>query len=549
MVIQLPVYDTAIYRDFSTNTETRETDMNVRRIINKCISIAIVTITLVSSSFFEVQAATPYTTTVTNFDSAGRQVTRFDTNGNAIDAHDGDLAYFNGKYYLYGTSYDCGYRLQVVGTPFCGFKAYSSTDLVHWTDQGFLYDATTVARQASCAPPRYGCYRPHVLYNNSTQKYVLWINGYDNASGYHVFAANTPTGPFIEQPEPQLAVMGTPGTFVNGDMDIFKDTDGTAYIAYTNIPSSHSIKIQRLNADYTSGVGAATTAVGSGVEAPSLFKRSGTYYLVFGPTCPYCGGTSTQYKTATTPLGPWGAAAQINPTSCGGQPSFVSQLPGTSGDIYVYGSDLWNAGNPNQALANYFWNTLSFSGAAINAVPCSNTFTTTLGDGARGVIPIIASADQSSGSSFFRTHCDIRSGWSRMQTFTPSRTGVLGKVAITTFKNNANGALKIDIVPVNGSAVPTGAPLYSGSIPASSIGWSPREIVISPNVQVTAGVSYGIVQRSPDTNNGGCYGILYSDYRPYQRGIAAYLPAANGTWTVESGRSLKFRTALGLTWR
>ncbi len=523
--------------------------MKVRRILGRLISVAVIAMAIISGNFLEAWAATAYTTTVTNFDPAGRQVTRFDTNGNAIDAHDGEIAYFNGKYYLYGTSYDCGYKLQVVGTPFCGFKAYSSTDLVSWTDQGFLFDGTAPARQAGCAPPRYGCYRPHVLYNDATQKYVLWVNGYDNASGYRVFTADTPTGLFIEQAEPDIANEGTAGTFVNGDMDIFKDTDGIAYIAYTNISGSpaHSIKIQRLNNSYTSGIGAATTVVASGAEAPSLFKRGGTYYLVFGPTCPYCGGTSTQYKTATNPLGAWSAPTQVNSNSCGGQPSFVSQLPGANGDIYLYGSDLWKAGNPNQALANYFWQPLSFSGTAINAIPCSNAFTATLGDGARGMVKVVAGTDQSSGSAYFRTYCDIRSNWSRMQTFMPSRNGILDKISVTTFKNNANGNLTVDIVPVDANATPNGPVLYSTAIAASAIGWSPREFTITPNIQVSANVRYGIAQRSPGTSNGGCYGMLYSDYRPYQRGVAAYLPDG-GTWTAEPSRSLRFRTALKISY-
>jgi len=90
-------------------------------------------------------------TTITNFDSAGHQISRFDTDGNALDAHDGQIALFNGTYYLYGTSYDCGYQYQHNST-FCGFKVYSSPDLVHWTDKGPVVNAR------SC---QY-CFRPHV---------------------------------------------------------------------------------------------------------------------------------------------------------------------------------------------------------------------------------------------------------------------------------------------------------------------------------------------------------------------------------------------------
>jgi hypothetical protein len=83
-------------------------------------------------------ARAAYTSTITNFDSGGNATVRFDTRGNAVDAHDGEISVFNGTYYLYGTAYDCGYQWRGAGAPFCGFKVYSSSDLTHWTDRGYL---------------------------------------------------------------------------------------------------------------------------------------------------------------------------------------------------------------------------------------------------------------------------------------------------------------------------------------------------------------------------------------------------------------------------
>ncbi len=126
-------------------------------------------------------AAAGYTATVTNFDANGDQVVRFDTDGNAVDAHDGMIALFGGTYYLYGTAYDCGFSWQTTGTPFCGFKVYSSTDLVHWTDRGLLFDPTGSVWQTRCNGSTYGCFRPHVVYDAGTGMYVLWVNVYDNS--------------------------------------------------------------------------------------------------------------------------------------------------------------------------------------------------------------------------------------------------------------------------------------------------------------------------------------------------------------------------------
>jgi hypothetical protein len=74
--------------------------------------------------------------TITNFDAHGHQVVRFDTAGNAIDAHDGGIVRFSDAYYLYGTSYNCGFTLLETGTPWCGIAVYRSTDLVHWSPAG-----------------------------------------------------------------------------------------------------------------------------------------------------------------------------------------------------------------------------------------------------------------------------------------------------------------------------------------------------------------------------------------------------------------------------
>jgi hypothetical protein len=484
--------------------------------------------------------AAPYQTTITNTDGAG-QVVRFDTAGNAVDAHDGDLAFFGGVYYLYGTSYDCGYQLRVDGAPFCGFKVYSSPDLVHWTDKGYLFNAGTAQWQARCAPPTYGCYRPHVVYNASTQQYVLWINGYDNKSGYHVFTAPSPVGPFVEGQEPDLDRDGTGAGFNNGDMDLFVDDDGSAYLAYTVI-SGHVQVVQRLDSTYTTGVGQAVEVGLSGTEAPSLFRRGNTYYYVHGTTCPYC-AAPTRYKTASSPLGPWSATAvQIHASSCDGQPSFVSAIPTTTGTTYLYGVDLWDSRAANQAVANYFWMPLSFAAnGAIEPLTCPASVTLNLQTGAPGAQDPVPDLDQHAGVAGFHRWCDIASGWSRLQSFTPSRSGVLNGASFTTYQRGATADLVIDVVTVDALLRPI-TTLRTITVPRNTIGWSPRQVEIRPNLAVSAGVRYALLARSSTT--AGCYGFAYSDRAPYPGGGGAYR-SGSGAWTVEANRTLKFHTTVG----
>jgi hypothetical protein len=48
---------------------------------------------------------------------------RFDTAGNALDAHDGEIVQFGDRFYLYGTACGCGYhRFSRPASPFCGVR-------------------------------------------------------------------------------------------------------------------------------------------------------------------------------------------------------------------------------------------------------------------------------------------------------------------------------------------------------------------------------------------------------------------------------------------
>jgi hypothetical protein len=487
-------------------------------------------------------ASAAYSTTITNFDAAGNATVRFDTRGNAVDAHDGEISVFNGVYYLYGTSYDCGYRWQGAGSPFCGFKVYSSTDLVHWTDRGFLFDATSGVWQTRCNGSTYGCFRPHVVYNASTQSYVLWVNVYDISVGYRVFTSSQPTGPFTEAPVPTLAVnSNAPVGVNNGDHSVFVDDNGTAYLAYTDWRSNGDLVVEQLNASYLSGTGSYTRMHQTQTEAPALFKRNGIYYLTYSdPNCGYCGGTGTSYRTASTPLGTWSAGTKVTTNSCGGQPAFVSPIPTTSGTTYLYASDLWNSGAANEALANYFWAPLSFgSDGSIGAITCQQSFSLNLSSGSAGSQQPSPDLDQSDGVTGFRSYCDIGRTIARTQTFVAGRTGTLTSASYSTYQTGSPDAgLEVDIYQANSAFQPVGTALSSTVVAASSIGWAPRDVTVYPNIAVTAGTRYGIVVKSANTT--GCYGMEYNDSAPYPGGGEAYSSNSGTTFTAEANRSTKF---------
>lgn len=119
-------------------------------------------------------------TQIINGDKHGLGTLRFDTLGNSLDLHDGEIKRFGDKFYLYGTRYGCGYELMhKPTTPFCGFGVARSTDLLHWENVGTLFDHTTKNWQNRCNSSLFGCYRPHVSYNANTKKYIQTVKSLD----------------------------------------------------------------------------------------------------------------------------------------------------------------------------------------------------------------------------------------------------------------------------------------------------------------------------------------------------------------------------------
>ena len=436
---------------------------------------------------------------VTNFSEAGGQVTKFSKLGDAIDAHDGEIAYFNGVYYLYGTSYGCGFEWGHKDAPFCGFKVYTSSDLVNWKERGELFDASTKIWQTRCNGNTYGCFRPHVIYNKRTAKYVLWINVYDNSVGYRVFTSSNPEGPFVEKAEPKLAVnSGAPAAGLNnGDHDTFVNDDGTAYLAYTDWRAKGAIAIEQLSDDYLTGTGKVTRSITPGqTEAPSLFKRNGIYYLIYSdPNCGYCSGTGASYRTAPTPMGPWSEGIRISDNSCGGQPSFVSSIKLKTGDVFLFGSDLWNNGAKNESLANYYWAPLTFdANGAINKIECDKTFT------------LYSSESKTNrrgpSTNNFAAVCDIDSTVKRSQTFTAEKDGILRDLSISCFKNQyPDGALLIELKNAEGKIMKT------IRVVPDSISWSPKNVMVHPGIILQKGKRYTITVGTEAKK--GKYGLAY----------------------------------------
>ena len=243
--------------------------------------------------------------------------TWYDTDGKPIRAHDGHLARFGDRFYWYGTSYEGNPTGQYgMARPrlWNGVQVYSSDNLVTWKNEG-----VALARPEKGWGNLGTCGRPHVLYNEKTQKYVIWYWFHPKAPAVFqmVAVADKPTGPFKSLGPREV---GTWSGFAS-DHNVFQDDDGKAYLVYTDHTTAagrtgeYAIRIDSLTDDYLASnkEGILVMAVPPpipgasqrGHEAPAMIKYKGKYLVAASRLAPTgWGGTANDYVVAPAPTGP-----------------------------------------------------------------------------------------------------------------------------------------------------------------------------------------------------------------------------------------------------
>ncbi len=222
---------------------------------------------------------------------------RLDTDGNIVDAHDGRLIQFNNTYYWYGTSYGNTNRFTVKNHYVC----YSSKDLNVWKKEGRLL----------LNQPEGVYYRPHVVYNKKTKRYVLWYNWYPKLwnGQFGVATSKTPTGPFKIENSNVKMFRSDVGL---GDFGLFVDDDQSCYLSYNTI-QNHQVSIEKLDTDYTASTMENGGIIAEHMEAGSQFKRDGKYYLLTDYTCCFCNyGSGARVYISENPLNGYQLTGNIN---------------------------------------------------------------------------------------------------------------------------------------------------------------------------------------------------------------------------------------------
>ena len=274
---------------------------------------------------------------------------RRDVNGRVMDIHDGNILLHNSTYYYYGASYgDCaepkgseGCSEQRWGAS-CGFflnhnvSLYTSTDLVRWHPAPQpVFQMQRDFNQSAVL------FSPKVLYNPTTQLWVLWFNYNLNITGgfYGTATSPSPFGPFTVRVAPVASLV------YKGPSDSAVWQDPVTHQGYIVYSGEFKVSVEAMTADYLQTLGKANSSGPVGplnVEAPAFFKRGSTYYLSTGSLCCYCkqGSTAIVYA-ASNPLGPYTAQTKLSQAMRSQQTDITRFIDGEGQEQFLYRGDGW----------------------------------------------------------------------------------------------------------------------------------------------------------------------------------------------------------------
>ncbi len=264
-----------------------------------------------------------------------------DTNGSRIHAHGGSVFYQDGLYYWYGENKEKSTRGS--GIWHWGVRCYTSRDLYNWEDRGLIIppapdDPTSPLHPSVCMD------RPHILFNEKTQKYVCWLKimNDSHSQSMTILTADDFFGPYTI-----LRTGCQPHGFNSGDFDF--GVDAQTKKAYYFFEKVHTDLIcAELSADYTEVEAHYSRHFPHSHppyvrEAPVHFMRSGKHYLFTSGTTGYFPNQS-EVAIADDWHGPYTVLGNPHPKdrarmSFRSQITDVLQIPNT--DLYIAIADRW----------------------------------------------------------------------------------------------------------------------------------------------------------------------------------------------------------------
>ncbi|MBQ0882716.1 family 43 glycosylhydrolase [Streptomyces sp. RT42] len=199
---------------------------------------------------------------------------------------DPDVRYMDGRYWIYPTT--DGFP----GWSGTRFKAFSSRDLVHWTDHGVVLDLGPDVAWADG-----NAWAPAIAERDG--KYYFYFCAEQQIG---VAVADSPAGPFKDALGGPLVGKGRfSGQMI--DPSVFTDDDGRSYLYWGN---GHGYVVP-LNDDMVSFDASRVKDItpANFREGSFVVKRDGTYYFMWSEDDTRSEDYHVAYATGPTPLGPW----------------------------------------------------------------------------------------------------------------------------------------------------------------------------------------------------------------------------------------------------
>lgn len=200
----------------------------------------------------------------------------------ADSAADPHITHYEGTYYIYPTA-------AWKGTT---FKAYSSTDLINWKDEGVIFDFETDSEWAQGL-----AWAPCMATKDG--KYYFYYSA-DKKIG--VAVSDSPTGPFVDPlGKPMFGFKDIKSQTI--DPMVFIDDDGSAYM----YAGSGRCNIVKLNDDMVSWDPSQRKVLSlkNYSEGAFMFKRKGKYYLMWSYHSTRDPRYCVNYAIGDSPLGPF----------------------------------------------------------------------------------------------------------------------------------------------------------------------------------------------------------------------------------------------------
>ncbi|MCC6447048.1 MAG: family 43 glycosylhydrolase [Armatimonadetes bacterium] len=284
-----------------------------------------------------------------------------DQEGRKLHAHGGSMIKVGEKWCWFGE------KPRYRNWFFDGVNCYSSPDLQRWRYEGTALSASETGNLSHSKV----AYRPKVVYNSRTAKYVMMLTecSADCSDGHLCFAtSDTVTGPYTYSGW----CYGAGGKHVM-DMTVFKDDDGQAYVFYSANTDRTGHWVDRLSDDYLSVEANAGHPSTHDRDAPCVFKREGRYFLYFSE-CTGWSPNQGHYVTASSLAGPWSEESPFGDAATyRSQGSFIFAVTGASGVTFIYTGDRWNAAGSSGAgdpcdyqKSEYIWLPIRITGSRMS---------------------------------------------------------------------------------------------------------------------------------------------------------------------------------------